>query len=110
MNSPDVLCDVHLQKMSRKVYGDKVSLDERTFHVCESEGCARHFASLLGYVDMLNGQLDRTGQACRLCEKSTIYGEMAKAIVRLQDGEPVWECLYCRAMGPDVKGNVRQIA
>ncbi len=110
--STDVLCDVHLERMIRKSYlsAGSPDHDETTFDVCESLGCRRHFASSLGYVDMLNGRLEQTDRVYRLCENSPVHGKMAKAILQLQGGEPVWECRHCLAIGSVVKGNVIQIA
>jgi hypothetical protein len=85
-------------------------LDERTFHVCETPSCARRFAPSLGYVDMVKGQIDPTERAFRDCEKSSIHRKLSKAIVRVQDGEPVWECIRCLTKGSDVRGKVFQLA
>ena len=110
--SGEVLCDVHLEKMSWQSYEIKDSQDQeqRAFHVCRSQGCLRRFASSLGYVDMISGQLEPTNRVYRPCEKSPTHGKMSKAIARLQDGDPVWECLYCLAAGPDVRGSVSRVA
>jgi hypothetical protein len=106
----EVLCDVHLEGMSLRSYQGNGLLDERTFYVCETPGCARHFALSLGYVDMVKGQIDPTERAFRDCEKSSTHGKLSRAIVRVQDGEPVWECTHCLTKGSDVRGKVFQLA
>ena len=106
----DVLCDVHFERMSPRRYRCQGLINERTFSVCDSEGCARHFAPSLGYIDMVDGKIDQTELVFRHCEKSSIHGKMSEAVVRVQDGVPVWECLYCLATEPHVKVDVRQIA
>jgi|HubBroStandDraft_4_1064222.scaffolds.fasta_scaffold117459_2 hypothetical protein len=106
----EVFCDVHLERMSLRSYRSNGLLDERTFHVCETPSCARRFAPSLGYVDMVKGQIDPTERAFRDCEKSSIHGKLSKAIVRVQDGEPVWECIRCLTKGSDVRGKVFQLA
>ena len=110
--SCDVLCDNDRDKMTWESYQikDSPDRDQRAFYLCKSEGCPRHFAPSLGYVDMLNGQLEPTNRIYRLCENSPTHGKMSKAIVRVEGGQSVWECIYCLAKGPGVKGSVSQVA
>lgn len=91
-----VLCDVHRELMTLVGYkasnGHGGEWQEWYYHCNEAE-CSRHFSLSQGYLDMVDGRIDRSRFLMKQCPER--HDRLTfKAIVAISsEGEFTWQCL-----------------